>query len=474
VTRSISPPRPRLRPRDAAMLLSAVAVLHACAPSRGTPVRRPLDASVVDGRVGDPTRLYHAMGLAAGAGAVPFVATAAYFAGRTADSTLTVVAVSLPSRALTFAREGQRYRAPYAVELRTLREGVEVSRTDAFEIVRVGAFRETARGDETVIFQRWFSLAPGNYTLRLAVRDVGSGRSSSDTLQLFVPRLAPMTGRISSALPVYEARARDRLDSIPSLLPRPRSTAIFGRDTVVAVYLEGYASGGEQTLPLAVSVRNDAAAVVWSDTLSLPRRGPLYSGTLRIPVARVGVGSATVSVTRPGSGDTARSPLFLSFGEDLPIAPFEEMLGYLRFFASANRLRALRDAAPDRRAELWADFLRETDPAPHTPEHEALQAYFARIEQANARFRDDALSAGWLSDRGMVFVSLGEPDALYEQSLAPGRARTAQTPVRVQTWEYRPLQLQLVFTDQDVQGRFRLTQRSESDFRSVLLRQLVD
>ena len=473
--RSISSLRPGIRlPGLAAVLLSSVAVVHACAPARSTPVRRPLDLSTADGRAGDAARVYHEMGLAASSAPVPFVAIAAHYAGATPDSTLTVVAVSLPSRALTFAREGQRYRAPYSVELRTLRNGVEVNRTEAFEIVRVGAFRETTRGDETVIFQRWFTLAPGDYTVRLVVRDVGGGRASFDSLRLAVPRLAPTARRLSSALPVYEASARARLDSLPSFLPRPRSTAVFGRDTVVTVYVEGYAQDIGQSLPLAVSVRNDADADPGD-------RHPERAAIQR-PMAREaerigpydGVGAATVSVTRPGSGDTTRTPLFLTFGEDLPLAPFEAMLDYLRFFASANRLRTLREAMPERRAELWADFLRETDPAPHTPEHEALQAYFARIEQANARFRGDAVQAGWLSDRGRVFVTLGDPDAVYEQTLAASATRGAQTPVRIQTWEYRQHRVQLVFTDQEVPARFRLTARSESDFRSLMLRQLAN
>jgi GWxTD domain-containing protein len=105
--------------------------------------------------------------------------------------------------------------------------------------------------------------------------------------------------------------------------------------------------------------------------------------------------------------------LFVSFGDELPIASFEDMLSYLRFYASPTRIKALREAASDMRSEAWSVFLAETDPVPTTPQHEGLQLYFSRIQRANLEFREEG-SQGWLSDRGMVFVSLGEPDQILE------------------------------------------------------------
>jgi hypothetical protein len=100
----------------------------------------------------------------------------------------------------------------------------------------------------------------------------------------------------------------------------------------------------------------------------------------------------TVGVSRPGSADTLRSPLFVGFGEELPVATFSEMLEYLRYYVVPSRLNAMREAAPDARADLWAAFLRDTDPVPQTPQHEGLRDYFGRIAQANARFREEGSS----------------------------------------------------------------------------------
>lgn len=420
----------------------------------------------------EAVKFFHAMGLAASAAPVPFVAAAAHFAGTSPDTSNTLLSVSIPSRALTFARETDRYVAQYSVDLRVEQGGAERARVDAHEFVRVGSFRETGRTDESIIFQRWLQLSPGRYTLRLAIRDIGSGGTSTDTLVVDVPAFSGSPASVSSPVPVYEARPRADLDSLPELLPRPRATAVFGRDSIVAVYAEGYSAAGGPRLPLSLSVRNDAGAVVWSDTASLPRVGALYSGMLRVPIARIGMGVGFVSVVPTGASDTARTPYFVSLGEDLPVAPFEDMLSYLRYFVSQQRLTALRTAPPERRAQLWSDFLRDTDPVPSTPEHEALQAYFGRIQLANTRFRDD-IPAGWLSDRGAVYIALGDPDNAVEQTVTSSGGRRLPSPVRVQVWEYRQHRVQFVFTDEHHTGRFSFVPRSETEFRSLLQRVLV-
>jgi GWxTD domain-containing protein len=459
-----------------AHLLTACCVVLATACGSGTVPRRGgavIPAAAPTGST-EAVRFYHAMGLAASAAPVPFVASAAHFAGSSPEAANTLLSMSIPSRALTFSRETDRYVAQYVVDLRVTRDGSELQRHDAHEFVRVGSFRETGRTDESVIFQRWLRLAPGRYTLRLSVRDVGSAGTSTDSLVIEVPRFAGSAARVSSPVPVYMAQTRVHLDSLPSLLARPRATAVFGRDSIVAVYAEGYSSSGAGRLPLGLSVRNDAGAIVWSDTASLPRVGSesLYGGTLQVPIAKVGMGVGFVSVVATGTSDTARTPYFVSFGEDLPVAPFDDMISYLRFFASAQRLAALRSAPPERRAQLWSDFLRDTDPVPTTPEHEALQAYFARIQLANTRFRDD-IPAGWLSDRGNVYIALGDPDNAFEQTVTSSGGRRLPAPVRVQVWEYRQHRVQLTFTDENQTGRFKFLPRSEIEFRTLLQRVLV-
>ena len=404
------------------------------------------------------------MGLLAEGGETPFVGSVAFLAGRTPDSTLFMLTVAVPSRALTFVREGERYRASYSATLALTRQGEAARRFETHQIVRVGSFRETTRGDESIIYQQLVNAAPGSYELSFALRDDAGGKGSSIEANVSIPRLD--TGTLSTPIPFYDVTLRSSLDSVPRVVPTPRATMTFGQDTVLPVYIEGYGSG--TTLPVRASMFGEnSTTALWSDTASLTRRGALFSGIVHVPLTKVGVGVLTLAVAALDGSDTTKTPVFLTFGEDLPIASFGEMVTYLRYFTSLERLQALRDAAPEVRAAVWATFLRDTDPDPATPVHEGLRDYFGRIAQANARFREEG-GAGWLTDRGRVFVALGNPDQVYEPNTNDLNQRG-----RAQIWDYRRLRLQVVFIDQTGFGRWRMTLSSESDFESVARRELA-
>ena len=332
------------------------------------------------------------------------------------------------------------------------------------EVVRVLAFRETSRADESVIFRHVDMLSPGTYEVKLTVRDDAVARGSAVEATVGVPRLTD--GSLSSPVAFYEAIMRPSRDTLPRIVATPRSTVIFGRDSVVPFYVEGYGTGTD--MPIRVSVRGEGASdVIWTDALTLTRRGNLFSGTFNVPVAKLGVGVMTVGVSRNGSADTLHAPVFVGFGEELPVASFPEMLEYLRYYVAPHRLAAMRDAAPDARAGLWASFLRDTDPNPQTPVHEGLRDYFARIAQANARFRDEG-GPGWMTDRGRVLTALGAPDQVYEPNIANFNQRG-----RTQVWDYRSQRLQVVFVDQTGFGRWKMSLNSETEFEAAARRVLV-
>ena len=412
----------------------------------------------------DVSELYRQLGLMAAPSPVAFVGKVSSFASAYPDTTLVLVSLSIPNRALTFTREGDRYRAPYEVKITLNRGAAEAASVNAMEIVRVGSFREINRTDESVIFQHFFHVPPGAYNLSTMVRDVGGSRGATQQATIAVPALG--AGRLSSPLIVYEATGRSVLDSVPGLLASPRSSAVFGRDSTVAIYVEGYGQGTR--LPVDFVVRNDKGTQVWRDSAMLARRGALFSGIVTVPISTVGVGIAQVSFSRRDVPDSAKAPLFVSFGEDIPLMSFEDMLGYLRFFANAGRLNALRSAPPERRATMWAQFLRATDPIPETPTNEEMQAYFGRIQLANAQFRMDR-NPGWLSDRGMVFVALGEPDQIFERNVnQPLSTSQISNSTRIQIWQYRQYNSQLVFYEET--GKWRLTRPSETEFLSLSAR----
>lgn len=454
------------------LLLATVLVSSACAsrPAVGTDGRQvsPQERANEDLRTLASVNVadtYKQMGLIAARGAIPFVARVAFFPDRNSDSTLVMVSMSLSPRSLAFAREDEQYAAGYSVRLDLRRGPNLVRQLEAKETVRVATFRETARTDESLIWQQFVRMAPGQYTLAVAVRDGGSPRASGEEVVLTVPSFDGMS--LSSPVPVYELVPRTTPDSLPSLLARPRATVTFGLDPQVPVYVE--VSGTRTATRIRAEVRGEGDALLWRDSMVLlGRGGDLVSGTVMVPAANIGVGVVSLSVMQSDRPDTARTQLLVTLGEDLPVTNFDDMIRYLRFFASDSRLERLVGTTGVARAQAWSEFLQATDPVPTTPQHEGLSEYFARIRLANQRFRDDA-NMGWLSDRGIAFVGLGDPDNIMEPMVNDMSQRNRQ-----QIWEYRRWRLQLVYFDETGLGRWRLSPSQSVELAATIRRRLAE
>jgi GWxTD domain-containing protein len=391
---------------------------------------------------------------------LPFTGSIGFLAAARGDSTHALVSLSLAAGALKFGREGDGYRADYRVTITLARGGATVARVDVVEPVRVATLRETRRADESVLFQQVLTVPPGQYTMSLNVRDEGSGLGSSQELSVPVPAFGD--GAIAAPLAYYEVVPRISRDSLPRLVASPRAAATFGADSAITVYVETY--GSESPARLMLDVRVDGQ-MVWSDSVATTRGEGLTTAIARIPVSRIGIGAAALQVWHAGGNDTVRAPIFVGLGDELPITTYQDMLSYLRYFTTAERLAQLQGLTPALRSEGWAAFSRETDPLPATAENEALTDYLVRLRRANERFLGEG-TAGWRTDRGMVLLLLGEPDQITDQTQPNDLSQRG----RSQSWEYRALGYSVDFVFVASTSQWRLASATEAQVRAAARR----
>lgn len=405
----------------------------------------------------DSRASYRRAGLLVATGDLPFVGSIGFLAGASTDSTLLLTDVSFSNHALTFTREGDSYHAAYEVVLEIERAGSPPRRVTTHEIVRVGSLDETSHEQESIIFQQVTSVPPGEAVVAISIHDAGSTHAGVVRKGIVVPRFEE--GTTTAPIPALRARPRTSRDRVPDLVLNPRATAVYGRDSVALFYLESYGpapTGGSGMVQLRVS--SDSSVVVYADSIPWIEAGnKLRSAILRVPLKKVAFGELSVMST---DSRAPPSPLLVSFGDGLPVSTFDDMVGLLRFFASSDRLRALRELSAQDRARGWAAFLQSTDPGAGSSENDAVRRYLARLVDANSRFREDDRIPGWLTDRGMVFSALGEPDNQIEPN---GQDDGAQ----VQVWNYQRYHVRLTFVDRGGSGRWRLTAGSEADYRAL-------
>jgi GWxTD domain-containing protein len=152
----------------------------------------------------------------------------------------------------------------------------------------------------------------------------------------------------------------------------------------------------------------------------------------------------------------------VSFTQAWVVTNIDEMLDLLRYLGQDQKINAMKKAPESDRARLWRQFYAETDPNPVTPENEALNQYFSRVNAANQRFTDEGVP-GWRTDRGEVYINLGAPDESVESTPGTGN--------RIIRWTYIDERLVLYFQDETGFGRLRLTPSSRAEYERVVIRE---
>jgi GWxTD domain-containing protein len=404
-------------------------------------------------RIFNTTQIYQKLGRIAAGDPLPFVGTLAFAAGP-ADSVIAIVGLSLENRALAFQREGNVFVARYRVTLALKREGAPSVDLSREEIVRVPTFQETLRSDESILFQQVLRILPGSYKVNVTVHDVGSSSESRASADY----TAPSFGKASHSAPIlaYQATGRGSLTDPLSIVLNPRGSVGYGSDTLLA-YIEGYAFPGPSTIPF--QVLDEQGHSIYSDSLRFRGGRPVESQVVRLSPDSVSLGELKLEV---GSGEQQKAvSALVSFTQAWVVTNFDEMLDLLRYFGHDEKISEMRKAPEADRARLWREFYVETDPNTVTPENEALNQYFSRVNAANQRFTDEGI-AGWRTDRGEVYINLGPPDESVESTPGTGN--------RIVRWSYIDLRLTIFFQDETGFGRIRLTPASRAEYERTLAR----
>ncbi len=413
-------------------------------PSQGQTLTQMLDLNAVFRRLGR---------LTAGP-PLPFVADVGFFAGP-GDSTVALLGISLENRNLSFQKEGATFAARYHVDLiATPAGGGDAVRSGKDQTVRVSTFAETQRNDESVLYQDLLTLAPGSYKIVVQVTDRGVDHVGRAEGSYAVPAYG--AGSFSSPRLAYRSDGRTRRAEPVNLILNPRGTLAYGGDTAGA-YIEGYGLTGPTALP--VLLRDMRDSVIRRDTIHFAGGQEVESQVIRFAPDSAPLGELRI-VT--GSAPALDSTIaVVSFSQGWVVTNFDDLVALLRYFPPSAALDSLRKSSSADRAEAWQRFYRATDPNPATPSNEWLDRYFARLAVANQRFRDEG-TAGWRTDRGEVYIRLGDPDEVFDASPA--------SEGRLIRWGYTSYQLVLYFVDETGFGRYRLTPASRAEMERVVAR----
>ena len=124
-----------------------------------------------------------------------------------------------------------------------------------------------------------------------------------------------------------------------------------------------------------------------------------------------------------------------------------QFLSEVRYLISKKEKNIFIRTHSDERKQFIEDFWKHRDPDPTTPENEFRAEYYRRIDFANHLFRGG--DSGWLSDRGRIYILLGEPE---RRDVYPSGYSFYDPPVEIWYYGFFPI----IFVDYEREGFYKL------------------
>jgi GWxTD domain-containing protein len=316
------------------------------------------------------------------------------------------------------------------------------------------------------VYDQWQeNLKPGDYSVKINIRDITSGKSGEAVFNFTVNEINSAelsSSSIEFASRIEPAGKNDYFTKgSKSVIPNP-SRRYGLLNPILYFYYELYniQVNEEDSIEISYSVRSKLNTTVKNfPSLKISKRQPSTGITHGLNVGNLQSGiydlyidltdfntSASLAISRQFEviqKDFADRRSVIS-AEDTEI--FENLLSVI---GTEAQLRNYRTLSQNAKGSYMVEFWKSKDPTPGSPENEYLQSIQQRYIYANQNF-GWGMNEGWKTDRGRILIKYGMPDEIDSQG-----SRSDTAPYEV--WVYRQeKRFMFVFGDPQSNGRFIL------------------
>lgn len=324
-----------------------------------------------------------------------------------------------------------------------------------------------------------FVAEPGRYTVEMSLTDSATGRVSAESTQVVAFASAPgasdllLASGIRAASGADTSPAQGEIRKGGTLLQASGGEVLTPREARLGYYLELYPARAETATVSLRVLRADSSQVVAVPTAAVPLAagGGAVEATLDLSGLPPGAYRLEASATSGGSTVT-RTASFRMAGFETesrvaavaeagaPRGPFDAMTeaqldsayGPLIYLMRSSEQGIYSSLTLEGKRRFLDRFWAQRDPTPGTPANEEMRAFYARVNEANRRYREGGASEipGWRTDRGRIFIRYGEPDETMQRPQAP-------TTAPYEVWKYSQKRaLKFVFMDLTRFGNYSL------------------
>ena len=368
-----------------------------------------------------------------------------------------------PRSELLFERTASGYHAAYEVRVSFYGDKKKLLAGDEFtRDLRVDHYSETTARGVDIVDQATFQVSPHKYTIQVDLTDLVAERTSTTSLDFDVPAI-PMGQIWFTDLTLGTVRdstgaagAKSRFDPNPSrrfgdTLPKVGVTAEIVDNRLLGAR--------DSTYRLHYSVLNDLQEEVAHGDTSLARAGlrtaflirpllgPLDPGTYRLIVELSKPLPSPIGHKKPVPIRREKMFTVEQNGSTLGLDS-RAAIDVIRYIASDTEAKEIdRLQSPEERRAFWEAFWKRRDPTPETPQNEAMDEFYRRVQYANQHFM--AGGPGWKTDMGRIYIVYGQPDEVVRNPI-----RFEGPPEEI--WYYYRERKTFFFVDKDGFGRYEL------------------
>jgi GWxTD domain-containing protein len=380
------------------------------------------------------------------------------FAGSTPDSSRLDLIVAIPYSLLEFEREGGIFTGRYRLRLKVAQGRTSWYDSSFTRAVTTRSY-ETSSGLRLAFefYQQTVTVPPGVFQATVELFDMVANRVATASRELTARDRNNQAFSLSD--PMLVAKIRE--DSTGHVITPMLTRNVNANEGGYFIFFEAYNRTADTQFVVRTRFLMDGKPVRYE--------GPRFERIvpegrsqqwIHLPDTGLTLGKYNVRLEVASATDTARilatSEHDLIVGGTLNGVPvtsgeLDERLSQLVYVASQSEIDRIRSAGSFvEQRRIYAEFWNRLDPTPGTVLNEAMQEYFRRLDYATSNFRSYA--AGWLTDKGRVYVIYGPPDMTSTDPFRnDGKA--------VETWQYYGRNLRLVFVDESGFGDFRLVTR---------------
>jgi len=322
------------------------------------------------------------------------------------------------TKALTFVKQGERFKASYEVEMFVSNKiNKQVTGTSMEEDYIVDSYQDTRSPSDFLINQLSLSLYSGRYKLRIRFIDHNSGSVFEQEKDFKIPSRTErkiLFSDIQFIRHLSDSTEESKFNKRGKMVIPSASRRFGDYDPVLLLYYEIY-NGPKEAKPYLLSYEMDHLnqAFMHRETTTVMLGPEAFYAFDSLSLENFPSGYYSLEIELLDK-DKVRAETERQFQIDWSYVnllrnDYFKAIEQLQYAASSNEMKEMKEAPEEERLQRWLEFWKSRDPTPNTPENELKDEYYRRLKYVNLNFALPT-KEGWETDMGMVYMVYGHPD----------------------------------------------------------------